>query len=479
MGNIAERLLVRAVFAGIGLCTMGFGVVGLPPKCVAETIIRNQNNRNEPSLTESISSGVKKGVDGFTRMVTPKPKIISDEDPVSLSTEAKPSAKLYLAVARLFEQSGKPAEAQEQYRNALKHEPTNLAALLGYARLKDRLGQPEIALQLYLKAGKAHPNDPSAHNNLALLHARQGRLDDAVISLRKAIRLQPRGAKYRNNIATVLVETGRAEEALAHLRAVHREPVANYNLGYLLEKHGDTSAALRYFAVALSADPSLTPARQAIDRLARTLNQAQRPIATRPAEPQRGPPAVSAQRVEDRRVEDRFTPAWPPRGQAPLATSAAPSIAAPSIAAPSTTASPNTPPSPPMVNLPQVPRAFGPRPPQVVLPEPSITAAPSTVVSPPSRTRLEPPAEPAIGPRSSLPQVRLLPLPPSGYQPRRPLPKATGMRPGQMLPSVTVPRRLPPTSRNGPVDSRLPGATAPLPPSAEDGPILHHLPPVQ
>lgn len=468
MGNIAQRLLVQVVMAGIGLGAMslgvvGLGAVGLPSQCSAETVIRNQNSRSEPSLTESISSGVKKSIDGFTRMITPKPRIISDEDPVALSTKAEPSTKLYLAVARLFEQSGKPAEAQKQYQNALKHDPTNLAALLGYARLKDRLGQPEIALQLYLKAAKTHPNDPSARNNLALLHARQGRLEDAVAALREAIRLQPRTAKYRNNIATVLVEMGRAEEALVHLRAVHGEPVANYNLGYLLEKHGSLSAAMRYFAVALSADPTLTPARQAVDRLAHRLSQAQRPIATQPSEPQR------VQGHEDGGPKNRFTPAWPPRGQATHATPAVPST----VASPNTPPSLNIPPSPPMVNLPRAPRVFTARPPQVVLPEPS------DVMPPSPQTRLESPAEPVVGPRASHPQVRRLPPPPSGYQPRRPLPKATGLRSPQRLPNVLVPRRLPPTPQAGPVDSRLPETVAPLPPSAKDGPILQHLPPVQ
>ena len=453
MGYIAERLLVRVVTAGMGLGIVGLGVVGLPAKCAAETVVRNQYGRNDPSLSESISSGVKKGVDGFTRMITPEPKVVADEDAISLSTKAEPSAKLYLAVARLFEQSGKPAEAQKQYQSALQHDPTNLAILLGYARLKDRLGQPDVARQLYLKAAKAHPNNPSVHNNLALLHARQGRLEDAVILLREAIRLQPRSAKYRNNIATVLVEMGRAEEALPHLRAVHDEPVANYNLGYLLEKQGNNSAALRHFAVALSADPSLIPARQAVDRLAQTLSQARRPVATRPIEPARVPGNA-----------DRFAPARPPSEQASRALPAAP---------------PNTPLPPPMVRLPLAPRIPASRPPQVVLPEPSTTVAPPPIAAPPSRTRLETPGEAVAGPQVSPPRVRLLPPPPVGYQPRRPLPKATGMPPVRRLPSAVVPRRLPPISRNLPVDSRLPQSTAPLPTSAEDGPILHHLPPVR
>ncbi|HYW80400.1 MAG TPA: tetratricopeptide repeat protein, partial [Thermoguttaceae bacterium] len=419
-------------------------------------------------------------------------KVVEEDDPVSLSTEAEPTAQLYLAVARLFEQSGKPVEAQKQYQSALKEDPTNLAALLGYARLTDRMGQPDIALQIYLKAAKSHPNDASVHNNLALLHARQGRLADAMVALQEAIRLQPRVAKYRNNIATILVETGRAEEALSHLRAVHGEPVANYNLGYLLEKQGNTSAALRYFAVALSADPTLTPARQGVDRLARIVSQAPPRVATRPSEPSTIPPTVSAPGIDNRAVSNRFRPSWPPREPSPNATAERPSPVA----------SPNTPPSPPMVHLPVAPRPFAPRPSQVVLPEPSMVTAPpaaaippavatpapaatpSTVTTPPTvatalpEPRLERAAEPAVGPQMPLPQVHLLPPPPSGYESQRPLPKATGMRPGQMLPGVSIPRRLPPTSPNRPVDSH-PSSGTPSPMNAEEGPILHYLPAVR
>ena len=51
-----------------------------------------------------------------------------------------------MAVARLYEQSGKPAEAEQQYLLALKEKPDYLPALLGYAQLKERLGQPDDAI---------------------------------------------------------------------------------------------------------------------------------------------------------------------------------------------------------------------------------------------------------------------------------------------------------------------------------------------
>ncbi|HYW81187.1 MAG TPA: hypothetical protein VE890_16510, partial [Thermoguttaceae bacterium] len=61
MGYIAKRLLTRVILAGIGLATagfgivgfgiVGFGIVGTPANCVAQTVIRNQNSHNKPSMT--------------------------------------------------------------------------------------------------------------------------------------------------------------------------------------------------------------------------------------------------------------------------------------------------------------------------------------------------------------------------------------------------------------------------------------------
>lgn len=216
--------------------------------------------------------GIKNGLSRIGSVFSPSasattPNAPPEKDAVSLQTPATPGAELYVAIARLHEQAGRLPEAENHYRAALERAPNDLSALLGYARLKSVLGQHDAAVELYQRAAKAHPGEAPVFNNLGLCYAQQGRLDMAAEAMLRAVKLQPRNALYRNNIAAVLVDLGRPDDALGHLRAVHGEAVAYYNLGYLLNKKGDTAQAIRLFALALRVDPTLTPARQWLERL--------------------------------------------------------------------------------------------------------------------------------------------------------------------------------------------------------------------
>ncbi|GAB4132640.1 MAG: hypothetical protein Kow0040_13740 [Thermogutta sp.] len=196
---------------------------------------------------------------------------VQTADPTSLSTEAKPSPRLYVAMAKLHEKSNQFEKAEEQYRRALQMDAKYLDALLGLGRLKDREGDYKEALETYQRAVKYHPENAAAWNHLGLCLARQGKLSEAADALQKAVNLDPRHELYRTNLAVIFVEAGRTEEALQQLRAVQDEAQAYYNLGYLLQKRGDTTAAARYFNLALQRKPDFEEARQWLETL-RTRN---------------------------------------------------------------------------------------------------------------------------------------------------------------------------------------------------------------
>jgi len=243
----------------------------------------------KPSMTERLTSPIKQGWNKFSSKIAAP--VNPAEDPVTLSSEAKPSAELYTAMARLREQSNEYSKAAEQYQRALQHTPDYLGALLGYARLQDRLGRADEALKFYARAAQSHPEDPAVYNNLALFHARQGRLDEAVGTLARAAQLEPTDAKYRNNLATVLVEMGRNRQAFEQLCSVHPPAIAYYNLGYLLKKKGQIQAAGYHFAMAARLDPTLMHAKRELAQLGTSPAVAQRPTGphsvpgTRPALP--------------------------------------------------------------------------------------------------------------------------------------------------------------------------------------------------
>ncbi len=245
----------------------------------------------QPSFIDSVSAGISHTATKIGEAFSPKPT--PPDNPVSLKTKAKPGVELYVAMARLYEQSGKFAEAEDQYKRAFHIAPNDLRALLGYAQLKDAMAEPQEALKYYQKASKAHPDAPSVYNNLAVHYARQAMPREAIGAMERAIQLHPNEPRYRNNMATLLVQAGRPREAFDQLRAIHDEAIAHYDLGFLLNKVGQPQAAAREFVTALQINPALVPARQWLERLAlmaaRNLPPVQPP-------PQRGlPPMIQAE----------------------------------------------------------------------------------------------------------------------------------------------------------------------------------------
>jgi Flp pilus assembly protein TadD len=409
VSNILRKLAapILSVSGWIGLCA-ALSSVSLAQPAYTPT-------PSGPSMTESM----RQGMDKFGKAITPTTPVKPADDPVSLQSKGKPGVDLYVAVARLHEESGKLPEAEAQYKKALKESPDDLRALLGYARLKDRMGLSQDALNFYQKAAKTHAQEPSVFNNLAVHYARRGMLREAVGTMERAIQLRPKEIKYRNNMAMLLVEAGNYPQAFAQLREVHDEAAAHYNLGFLLNKKGQTQAAAQEFTTALSLNPSLVQARQWLDRINQ---QASAPSPANPVMPPAGtgvaqyPPPV-------RREEPRVA------------------------ANPSLGPSPNNP-------------AAGPYAPY----RPSVAPdgfAPGPTGSRPSAARQLPPP-----PRYQPNNVPYLP-----YGPRR---SDTSSEYAPLPPDATAPQRLPPTSfappagpnppRYGESAPSTPELIAPLPP---------------
>jgi len=270
---------LSAKFRAASFVLLVFGAADGAGLLCRTALAQQPNDPNQQSWSSSITSSVKTGFNKIGHVFDSKsPKTPAPEDDaVSLKGKAKPGPELYVAVARLYEQSGKSADAEQQYQAALTLKPDFLPALLGYARLKEQLGQTNDANSLYQRAVKAYPRQASVHNNIGLFCARQGRLDEAAAAMTLAVQLEPKNLLYRNNFATVLVDQGKFREAFLQLREVHGEAAAYYNLGYLLNKKGQTQAAMQHFALALRADPLMVPAQQWIEYLHNETTQARLP----------------------------------------------------------------------------------------------------------------------------------------------------------------------------------------------------------
>ena len=301
---------------------------------------------------KTLSDSLKGGLDKLIGQKEKEPPPERLDNSLSLSSPAKPSVGVYVAVARLYEQHGKWDLAEQQYVQALRAQPNDMAALLGYAGLKEKIAKPDEAQLLYQKAVAQFPNEPAVHNNLGLYLARRNQHAESARALARAVALQPQNLLYRNNLATVLVEMNRIVEAYAHLKAAHGEAGAYYNLGYLLQKKGNTQEAISYFAAALRADPSMAPAQQWLAKLqdAQSLPQyagqgrADAPVEG-PSSAIAGPTAAMArasQHASDREYSSDVASTPPPAqgswgvpvhaadaGRQPMATSVQPANAPP------------------------------------------------------------------------------------------------------------------------------------------------------
>jgi Tfp pilus assembly protein PilF len=256
---LRRRTLIIGLAAWVGLCWL------MAAACHGQEAY-GQKPAQQSSVTGSIKQGFNKVGDFFTP-AKPSPKPLPTDDAISLNSQSKPGPELYTAIARLYEESGKNAEAEKYYQMALNEKADNLNAMLGYARFQENQGRVNEALTMYQKAVQTHPKEAAAYNNLGLCFARRNKLNEAASALGQAVQLEPRNPLYRNNLATVLVDQNHLPEAFANLRDVHGEAAAYYNMGYLLNKKGQTEAAEHNFAQALRVDPKMVSAQKWLNYL--------------------------------------------------------------------------------------------------------------------------------------------------------------------------------------------------------------------
>ncbi len=124
----------------------------------------------------------------------------------------------------LLEWSGRPAEALEHFREALRIQqalraPIDLAqAQRNVARALGHLGRHAEAVEHYRKALAIDPRMFDTHYNLGLSLEALGDLAGAEASYRAALALEPDLAEAHNNLAIVLFFQGRHAEAWAEVR---------------------------------------------------------------------------------------------------------------------------------------------------------------------------------------------------------------------------------------------------------------------
>jgi Tfp pilus assembly protein PilF len=160
----------------------------------------------------------------------------------------RPEAHLNLGLLNLRRQL--PAEAESEYRTALRLDPGFVPALANLADLDRMRGQDQQGAELLRKALLIEPTNADVRHSLGLLLVRQHNYAEALGQLRQASELAPDNVRYAYVYAVALNSTGAVAQAMTLLERTHRQHPTDTDLLTALvsiaRDSGDLATALRY-----------------------------------------------------------------------------------------------------------------------------------------------------------------------------------------------------------------------------------------
>lgn len=170
---------------------------------------------------------------------------LANESLLSLSVVAPNSARMHQALAHELAKRGSTAEAVENYRAALKIDPTLPGLHFELAEMLDVLGTTESRSEAeseYKAALEANPLDEQSERRLGDIAFRASDLKTASDDYTRAIQLQPNDPEADIGLAKVemsLNQPQKAEELLQH--AIELDPtipVAHFRLSTIYRQTG-------------------------------------------------------------------------------------------------------------------------------------------------------------------------------------------------------------------------------------------------
>jgi tetratricopeptide (TPR) repeat protein len=169
----------------------------------------------------------------------------------------RPEAHLNLGL--LEARRRRPAEAEAQYRTALRLDPRFVPALVNLADLDRQRGLDEDGADLLRKAIALEPDNAAARHSLGLALVRQKNYAAAMAELRRANELAPDNARYAYVYAIALNSTGMRGQAVELLEETHRSHPADRDvlaaLVSIARETGDWTGALRRARELAALDP--------------------------------------------------------------------------------------------------------------------------------------------------------------------------------------------------------------------------------
>jgi tetratricopeptide (TPR) repeat protein len=205
---------------------------------------------------------------------------------------ARPSsAALDARIGLIYEQAGRRDEAAPWLKRALELQPRQPWSVpVALMTCLDASGRSAEAEDVLLTALRVHRRDALALNNIGYICADRGvHLQAATRLLRRAVELAPEMGTFVDSLGWCYYRQGKFDDALRLLtRAAELGPPDAeilYHRGMARLALGDSRGAAQDFTRALSANPTLTPAYQALKALTPPESREPPPSASTPAAP--------------------------------------------------------------------------------------------------------------------------------------------------------------------------------------------------
>ncbi len=168
------------------------------------------------------------------------------------------------------------AQARAALQQALELRPANPDAHYNYGLVLNADGQIDAASDAFREALRLRPDFPEAHYALGVLYKSQGQFDQAVAQFKEATALKPANAETFVNLGLAEYGEGRYEAAAEKFRqALTLEPhnaEAHYRLGLSLARLND-AGAIGHLQAALMGTPAIAGAAHELAAIFRRQNR--------------------------------------------------------------------------------------------------------------------------------------------------------------------------------------------------------------
>jgi serine/threonine protein kinase/Flp pilus assembly protein TadD len=148
--------------------------------------------------------------------------------------------------------TGKYEEAQKEYEDAVKLDPSDESLLTGLAGVYEHLDRPDDAEKTFQRVIALRPNWAGGYDRLGGFYFRGARYEQAADAYQHVIDLAPDGVSGYSNLGSVYVVQGRYEEALPVLERaqsiVPTNPLILSNIAtayFYLRRYSDAAQAFR------------------------------------------------------------------------------------------------------------------------------------------------------------------------------------------------------------------------------------------